>query len=193
MELCTLFFQIFWIYRKFEYLELHKFNQKLCTLDVQIFWICRKIEYSELRKFYGILCTLYVWNIQIYRKIELCRHIECIELRKSSRKLYTLDVQIVWMCKKFVYLELRKFNGKLYTLYVRIVWMKRHASWSTTRQKVQTGHSVISWLELATQLSHESKPLASSVFKNLTLRIPFSLQYKYPLYPRNAESFQREY
>ena len=30
-------------------------------------------------------------------------------------------------------------------------------------------------------------------WKNLTLRIPFSLQYKYPLYPRNVESFQREY
>ena len=37
------------------------------------------------------------------------------------------------------------------------------------------------------------KPLASSVLKNLTLHIPFSLQYKYPLYPRNIESFQREY
>ena len=30
-------------------------------------------------------------------------------------------------------------------------------------------------------------------FKNLTLHIPFSLQYKYPLYPQNVESFQREY
>ena len=28
---------------------------------------------------------------------------------------------------------------------------------------------------------------------HLTLRIPFSLQYKYPSYPRNIESFQREY
>ena len=175
MKLCTLFVRIFWIYRKFEYLELHKLNQKLCTLDVQIFWICRKIEYPELCKFYGKLCTLYVWNIQIYRKIELCRHIECIELGKSNRKLYTLNVRIVWICKKFVYLELRKFNGKLCTLYLQIVWMKRHASWSTTRQKVQTGRSVTSRLELATQLSHESKPLASSVFKNFTFRIPFSL------------------
>ena len=37
------------------------------------------------------------------------------------------------------------------------------------------------------------KPLARFVLKNLTFHIPFSLQYKYPLYPRNVESFQREY
>ena len=37
------------------------------------------------------------------------------------------------------------------------------------------------------------KPLARFVLKNLNFRIPFSLQYKYPLYPRNVESFQREY
>ena len=71
--------------------------------------------------------------------------------------------------------------------------LKRHASWSTTGQKVQTGRSVTLWLELATQSSRESKPPASSILKNLTLRIPFSLQYKYPLYPRNVESFQREF
>ena len=71
--------------------------------------------------------------------------------------------------------------------------LKRHASWSTTGQKVQTSSLVTSWLELATQSSRESKPPASSVLKNLTLRIPVSLQYKYPLYPWNVESFQREY
>ena len=71
--------------------------------------------------------------------------------------------------------------------------MKRHASWSTTGQKVQTDHSVTSRLELATQSSRESKPPANYVLKSLTLHIPFPPQYKYPLYPRNVESFQREY
>ena len=71
--------------------------------------------------------------------------------------------------------------------------LKNHASWSTTGQKIQTGRSITSWLELAAQSSHESKPPASSVLKNLTLRIRFYPQYKYPLYPRNVESFQREY
>ena len=71
--------------------------------------------------------------------------------------------------------------------------LKRQASWSTTGQKVQTCRLVTSWLELMTQSSLESKPPASPVLKNLTLRIPFSFQYKYPLYPRNVESFQREY
>ena len=70
--------------------------------------------------------------------------------------------------------------------------LKYHASWSTIGQKVQTGRSVTSRLELVTQSSRESKPPASSVLKNLTLRIPFSPQYKYLLYLRNVESFQRE-
>ena len=45
----------------------------------------------------------------------------------------------------------------------------------TTGQKVQTGHSVTSRLELATQSSCESKPPARFVLTNLTLHIPFSL------------------
>ena len=44
--------------------------------------------------------------------------------------------------------------------------LKRHASWSTTGQKVQTGRSVTSWLELAAQSSREAKLSASSVLKN---------------------------
>ena len=42
---------------------------------------------------------------------------------------------------------------------------------------------------LAAGILDSVKPLASSILKNLTLRISFSLQYKYPLYPRNVESF----
>ena len=71
--------------------------------------------------------------------------------------------------------------------------LKRHASWSTTGQNRTTGHSVISQLDLATQSSHEAKLRASPVLKNLTLHIPFSPQYKYPLYPQKIESFQREF
>ena len=43
----------------------------------------------------------------------------------------------------------------------------------------------ISWLSQATR--------PSPVLKNLTLHIPFSPQYKYPLYPHKKESFQREF
>ena len=71
--------------------------------------------------------------------------------------------------------------------------LKRHANWSITGQKVQTGHSVSSWLELSAQSSRETKPPASSVLEKLTLRIPNTHKYKYPTYPRNIESFQREY
>ena len=44
--------------------------------------------------------------------------------------------------------------------------LNRHASCSIIGQKVQTGHSVRSQLELVTQLSHEAKSPASSVLKN---------------------------
>ena len=71
--------------------------------------------------------------------------------------------------------------------------LNRHASCSTTRQKVQTGYSISSRLGLGTQLSHETKSPVHSVLEKLTLRIPFSLQYKYSLYPQNIESFQREF
>ena len=44
--------------------------------------------------------------------------------------------------------------------------LNRHASCSTTRQKVQTDHSVSSQLELATQSSREAKSPASFVLKH---------------------------
>ena len=59
------------------------------------------------------------------------------------------------------------------------------------RLTVQLPHGLDS--QLATQSSRESKPLASSVLKSLTLHILFSPQNKYPLYSQNVESFQREY
>ena len=71
--------------------------------------------------------------------------------------------------------------------------LKRYASWSTTVQNRTTSRSVTSRLELATQSSREAKPRASPILKNLTLHIPFSPQYKYPLYPWKKESFQREF
>ena len=46
--------------------------------------------------------------------------------------------------------------------------MNSHANWSTTGQKVQFGNSVCSRLELATQSSHETKPPASFILKNMT-------------------------
>ena len=64
-----------------------------------------------------------------------------------------------------------------------------HASCSTIRQKVQTGHSVSSRLGLATQSSREAKSAVHSVMEKLTLRIPISFQYKYPLYLWNIKSF----
>ena len=43
--------------------------------------------------------------------------------------------------------------------------LKSHAIWSTTGQKVLSGRSVTSRLELAAQSSHEAKPPASSILK----------------------------
>ena len=44
--------------------------------------------------------------------------------------------------------------------------LKCHASWSTIGQKVQTGHSISSRLELTAQSSREAKPPTSSILKN---------------------------
>ena len=82
--------------------------------------------------------------------------------------------------------------ARRYTRVKHAEKLNRHASCSTTRQKVQTGHSVSSRLGLMTQSSRKAKSLVHFVIEKLTLRIPFSLQYKYLLYPRNIESFQRE-
>ena len=71
--------------------------------------------------------------------------------------------------------------------------LKRHISWSTTGQKIQTGHSVTSRLKLMAQSSREAKPQASSVLEKLIICILNTQKYKYPLYPRNIESFQREF
>ena len=57
------------------------------------------------------------------------------------------------------------------------------------RRTVQLPRSWNSQLSQAASPSHQP----ALFWKNLTLRIPFSLQYKYPLYPWNVESFQREY
>ena len=44
--------------------------------------------------------------------------------------------------------------------------LNRHASCSSIGQKVQSGHSVTSQLELAAQISREAKPPASFALKN---------------------------
>ena len=71
--------------------------------------------------------------------------------------------------------------------------LKRHASWSTTGQKVQTGHLASSRLKLPAQSSRKAKLPTNFVLEKLTLRIPNTHKYKYPSYPQNIKSFQREY
>ena len=56
-------------------------------------------------------------------------------------------------------------HQKLHTCQASQI-LKRHASWNTTGQKIQTGRSVTSQLELAAQSSREAKPPTSSILKN---------------------------
>ena len=77
---------------------------------------------------------------------------------------------------------------------VKYAWkLKSYTSYCTIGQKSQASHSVNSQLWLATQSSREAKSPIHSVWEKLTLRIPYTHQYKYPLYPWNVESFQREF
>ena len=71
--------------------------------------------------------------------------------------------------------------------------LKSHASCCTTGQKSQAGQAVSSWLELATQPSHEAKSPDHPVWEKLTFHIPSHPTIYRPLYQRNVESFQREF
>ena len=74
--------------------------------------------------------------------------------------------------------------------------LNRHASCSTTRQKVQSGHSVISWLGLATQLSHEVKSPVHSVMKKWLFAFishsSINTPYTYEILRASRENFERE-
>ena len=68
-------------------------------------------------------------------------------------------------------------------------------SWSIIGQKVQLVLSVNSQLGLTTQSSREAKPSVHFVWEKLTLRIPYTHQYKYPFYSwnlKNRMNFKRE-
>ena len=66
----------------------------------------------------------------------------------------------------------------------RVEKMNSHSSWSTTGQKVQTGYSVTSRLELVAQSSREAKPPANFVLKKKTDSSHFTLTLVYiPLIP----------
>ena len=76
-----------------------------------------------------------------------------------------------------------KYAGKL----------KNHASCCTTGQKSQAGQAVSSRLELVTQLGRKAKSLDHPVWEKLTFDIPSHPTIYRSLYPRNVESFQREF
>ena len=71
--------------------------------------------------------------------------------------------------------------------------LKSHANCCTTRQKSQVGQAVSFRLELATQPSREIKSPDHPVWEKLTFHIPSHPTIYRPLYPRNVESFQREF
>ena len=71
--------------------------------------------------------------------------------------------------------------------------LKSHASCCTTGQKSQTCQALSSRLELATQPSCKAKSPNHLVWEKLTFHIPSHPNIYRPLYPRNVESFQREF
>ena len=82
---------------------------------------------------------------------------------------------------------------KVGTCVKHIGKLKSHASCCTTRRKSQAGQAVSSWLELMTQRSCEAKLSDLPVWEKLTFHIAFHPTIYRPLYPRNVESFQREF
>ena len=139
----------------------------------------------------ALFCAKFAYNLTISNPVfrwESCKSSVRESVKKCSKlcsKAGTRDwisrvahsLQVVRRCTRVKHAE--KLN--------------RHASYSTTGQKVQTGHSISKQFGFASQSSREAKLPVHSILEKLTLHIPFSLQYKYPLYPRNIESFQREF
>ena len=76
-----------------------------------------------------------------------------------------------------------KYAGKL----------KSYANCCTTGQKSQASQAVSSRLELVTQPSCEAKSPNHPVWEKLTFHIPSHPTIYRSLYPRNVESFQREF
>ena len=74
--------------------------------------------------------------------------------------------------------------------------LNRHASCSTTRQKVQTGHSVSSRLGLVTQSSREAKLLVYSVMKKWVFAFlshsSINTPYTHKILRAFRENFERE-
>ena len=71
--------------------------------------------------------------------------------------------------------------------------LKSHANCCTTGLKFQANQAVSSRLKLATQPNHEVKSPNYPVWEKLTFHIPSHPTVYRLLYPRNVESFQREF
>ena len=160
------------------------FKPMVVRVSFMTVWICNV-------EFYQPYCWLYyVPNLLVFQQlvtlylggivVSVVSEIECWNARECARKQRLVTRSRRWLAAASC--------QKMHTCQA-CQKLKRHASWSTTGQNRTTGRSVISRLDLATQLSREAKSRASPVLKNLTLHIPFSPQYKYPLYPRKKESF----
>ena len=68
-----------------------------------------------------------------------------------------------------------------------------HDSWSTIRQNVQFGQIVSSWLKLTTCSTRETKSPECPVWMKTNFSHSSHTLLQIPLYPRNVESFQREF
>ena len=72
-----------------------------------------------------------------------------------------------------------------------------HASYSITRQKVQTSHLVSLWLGLVTQSSREAKSPASSILKNWLYAFlshsTINTSYTHEILKASKENFEREF
>ena len=106
---------------------------------------------------------------------------ECEEMLKTVQGCRDSRVTCDWQAAK---VDTRvEYAGEL----------KSHASCCTTGQKSQASQAVSSWLELATQPSHEIKSPEHPVWEKLTFHIPSHPTIYILLYPRYLESFQREF
>ena len=138
-----------------------------------------------------LFCAKFAWNLSISNPVfrwESCKSSVWESVKKCSRLCSEAGTR-GWISRVAHGLQ----AARRCTRVKHAKKLNRHANYSITRQKVQTGHLVSSQLGLATQSSREAKLPVHSVMEKLTLCIPFSLKYKYLLYPQNIENFQRKF
>ena len=148
-----------------------------------------KVEFNQ--PFFGFIPCQFACNLALRNPVfrwESCNGSMWESVKKSSKVCNSTRPRN-WISRLARCWQVAKVG----TCVKHVEELKSHANCCITGQKSQVGQVVSTRLELATQSSHEAKSPDHFVWEKLTFCIPYTHQYKYPLYPCIVETFQREF